>query len=421
MLRLPFALSSPSIHYTAMSLEDRLAKTAISVLREQLRPDRRVTIQPRAFVPPLLPPPPIEIPSEGDWPDSFRKSIDAALDKAWSPATIKTYRSAVNVFLKFCHAHRIPAAQTFPASDYLLCAFLASVQPSLSKNTIKNYLSGLRAWHVRNGFTFARSDRLNLLAKASRPLNSPTPPRPPVTLQMLTALARNLDLEHSFDCCVFACACTAFWGLARLGELIPAVYNFDRSQPPFPRVSAISKGRVGSLKLHLPWTKVKKWDGETIILPAQEEPVDPVAALNHHLSVNKLAPQALLFTYNDVHGSTLLLKKQFMSRCNAIWDAASPSSSAPTGHSFRIGGTSHLLLCGVHPDIIKQTGRWSSDSFLRYWRNLDTVIPNHTTKLNHRQHQLGEPRAALGCGLLPSGLASTAGASTSGARSKTTR
>jgi hypothetical protein len=44
-----------------------------------------------------------------------------------------------------------------------------------------------------------------------------------------------------------------------------------------------------------------------------------------------------------------------------------------TGHSFRIGGTTHLLLSGVPPDVVKTTGRWSSDAFLRYWRSTEQI------------------------------------------------
>lgn len=406
-----------------MSLDDILAKAATSVLIEQMWPDRRVRIQPRPFVLPVLPPPPtsVKVPVNGDWPESFAATINAALDRAWSAGTIKTYTSSINTFLKFCQTHRIPSDQTFPASDYLLCAFIAEVSPTLSKNTINNYLSGLRAWHIRNGYPFARSDRLNLIAKASRPLAKPLPPRPPVTLEMLDALANKLDLTHSRDACVFACACSAFWGLARLGELLPTSYTFDRQSPPFPHVRALSPGRAGSLKLSLPWTKVKKWDGETIILSLQEGLSNPVQALQSHLRVSSLSQDSLLFSYRDEHGITILLKRQFLARCSEIWETSGRDSQHHTGHSFRIGGTSHLLLCGVHPDIIKSAGRWSSDSFLRYWRNLDIVIPAHTSKAKRQSGLGGEPRASLGCGLLPSGVASPAGASTSAGRSKTAR
>lgn len=401
-----------------MSLDDILANVATSVLIEQMRPDRRVRIQPRAFVLPVLPPPPVKVPVDGNWPDSFCPSIDAALDRAWSAGTVKTYTSSINTFLKFCQSHRIPSEQTFPASDYLLCAFIAELSPSLSKNTISNYLCGLRAWHILNGYPFERSDRLNLIAKASRPLAKPLPPRPPVTLEMMEQLAAGLNLTDSRDVCIFACACTAFWGLARLGELLPGGYNFDRATPPFPSVQALSSGRSGSLKLMLPWTKVKKWDGETIILSVQEGVSNPVQAIQQHLRLNALAQDSLLFAYRDEHGLTFLLKRQFINCCTSIWKQTTSNSQSASGHSFRIGGTSHLLLCGVNPDIIKKSGRWSSDSFLRYWRNLDVVIPAHTTNASRRSGREGEPRAELGCGLLPSGVSSPAGASTSVARGR---
>lgn len=404
-----------------MSLEDILTKAAVSVLVEQMRPERRVRIAPRPFVLPVLPPPPIPVQPDAVWPASFQESINSALDHAWAPATVKAYKGSVNTFLKFCHAHRIPPAHTFPASDYLLCAFLADLSPTLSKHTIKNYLAGIRAWHIRNGHPFARSDRLNLLAKASRPLSAPNAPRPPVTMELMVALANNLDLTLPFDACVFACACSAFWGLARLGELLPATHNYDHKTPPFPRMLSLSPGRAGSLKLALPWTKVKKWDGEVIILPVQDKPCNPIFAINNHLQINALPKTSLLFSYHDHQQATVLLKKAFLDRCSDIWKTAAPATQMPTGHSFRIGGTSHLLMCGIHPDIIKQTGRWSSDSFLRYWRNLDVVIPNHTSNAKRQPGPVGEPRASLGCGLLPSGVASTAGPSTSGARSRTAR
>ncbi|KAF8573516.1 hypothetical protein K439DRAFT_1250648, partial [Ramaria rubella] len=58
----------------------------------------------------------------------------------------------------------------------------------------------------------------------------------------------------------------------------------------------------------------------------------------------------------------------FLNRCNQIWTAQGYPRS--TGHSFRIGGTMELLLTGVHPDVVKAMGQWSSDSFLVYWRSL---------------------------------------------------
>lgn len=275
----------------------------------------------------------------------------------------------------------------------------------MAQSTIKNYISGIRAWHIRNGYAFSRSDRLNLLTRASRPLANKNPPCAPVTLEMLLALHEHLQPLNPFNACVLACATTAFWGLARLGELLPASYNYDHKTPPFPKISSISPGSLDSRQILLPWTKVKKWSGETIYLSKQDNPADPIAALLNHLSVNDLPQSSILFSFKDTYGSSVLLKQQFLNRCNAVW--AKCGLTQTTGHSFRISGTSHLLICGVSPDIIKQSGRWSSDSFLRYWRNLETVIPKHTSRLSKllALGQGGEPRPGSGCGLQPPGLA----------------
>lgn len=392
-------MSFSSLPKSVQDARNELIVAGNAVLLEHMRPTRRVHLLPRSYSPPSLPPPPRETLVDGVWPESFQKSINKALDKAWASSTVKTYSHSIRTFLEFCKKHHIPPEQTFPSSDYLVCAFIAAQLETVSQSTIKNYISGIRAWHIRNGYAFSRSDRLNLLTRASRPLANKNPPRPPVTIEMLLALANKLDLQKPFDICVFACAACAFWGLARLGELLPTTYNFSHNPPPFPTPLSITQGSQDSLKVRLPWTKVKKWSGEDIYLTIQDNASDPVKALQKHLAINQFPETTILFSYKDVYGFSALLKYQFLARCNEIWSSCGLTRTS--GHSFRIGGTSHLLLCGVHPDIIKKSGRWSSDSFLRYWRNLDTVIPKHTSRLQQQSApgHGGEPRPGPGCGL----------------------
>jgi hypothetical protein len=67
------------------------------------------------------------------------------------------------------------------------------------------------------------------------------------------------------------------------------------------------------------------------------------------------------------------MRNAFLRRCNAIWSARGYPRC--TGHSFRLGGTTELLLAGVHPDIVKAMGQWSSDAFLVYWHSLGDLAP----------------------------------------------
>jgi hypothetical protein len=98
-----------------------------------------------------------------------------------------------------------------------------------------------------------------------------------------------------------------------------------------------------------------------------------------HLSLNKIPPELPLFSFHSPQGIRCLTKRKLLARCNEIWSAAGiPTAS---GHSFRIGGTTELLLAGVSPSVVQSLGRWSSDAFLRYWRSLELIAPLHIENL----------------------------------------
>ena len=48
--------------------------------------------------------------------------------------------------------------------------------------------------------------------------------------------------------------------------------------------------------------------------------------------------------------------------------------NAPSGHSFRIGGTLEYLLQGMSFEVMKSLGRWSSDAFRLYLREHAKVL-----------------------------------------------
>jgi hypothetical protein len=71
---------------------------------------------------------------------------------------------------------------------------------------------------------------------------------------------------------------------------------------------------------------------------------------------------------------------EFLEMCNSVWaDAGIPRI---TGHSFRIGRTTALLCSGVHPEIVKKMGRWTSDAFLQYWRSLGQLFAQQASNVS---------------------------------------
>jgi len=63
----------------------------------------------------------------------------------------------------------------------------------------------------------------------------------------------------------------------------------------------------------------------------------------------------------------------FLQRCNQVWVSAGFPDMP--GHAFCIGGATELLLQGVPPDVVATQGRWKSQAFLEYWRQINSILP----------------------------------------------
>ncbi|KAJ7101600.1 hypothetical protein C8R43DRAFT_1047893 [Mycena crocata] len=315
-------------------------------------------------------------------PLSVHTQVQETLQHAWSASTLDKYDNGLAHFHAFCDKHDVSHPFRLPASEFLLCAFASSHARTHASGTVGNKLSGVRAWHITNDVRWYGSLRLSYVLKGIDNLAPDAlPPRPPITLDMLWFLYDNLDFSDPFDVAVFACAVVAFWCQCRLGEILSTTERlFDPKL--IPTVSDLKPPctSAGSRLLHLPNTKVKRRKGEDTFMSKQRGFADPLSAVDKHLAMNALAGNDPLFAYRTRNGGILALtKRKFMARCNSIWGRFGLPLS--TGHCFRIGGTTELLLAGVPPDVVRILGRWSSDAFLRYWRSLERIAPLHVELL----------------------------------------
>jgi len=309
--------------------------------------------------------------------------IALTVHNAWNANTLTKYESGIRKFLSFCDRERIGNRFRIPASENLLCAFVATLAGEQSGDTIRNNLSAIRAWHIVNNLPYAAGLQLQYTLKGAQnmtPESSKRPLRPPVSWEMLQILDKELDHNDPEDCCVLACALVATSGQARLGELLPTCAS--RHNPSkHPSVSDLrpSSTAAGSRTLQLPTSKTTGRAGATIFLCSQNDCSDPISALETHLKANNLPRHYPLFSHRLRDGYVALTRRRFLKRCNEIWS----TYNLPfiTGHCFRIGGTTILLLRGVSPHIVKVMGRWSSDAFLRYWRSLEILAPMHAELL----------------------------------------
>lgn len=321
------------------------------------------------------------------------QKISHTLKHSWADSTLTNYTQSVNRYLAFCDRERIPTPCRIPASEFLLCAFAAESAGIHAGTTARNHISAVRAWHIAQNAVWNGNIRLQYVLTGVEnlaPNSSKRGPRPPITLEMLQLLYNHLDLRDPFDAAVFACATIAFWAQCRLGELLPTSSSIT-PQNSLPTRAHIhpAKNNTSARNLRLPRTKTHA-SGEDVTITPQNFPINPIAALNNHLHLNLLDASLPLFAFSTSCGPRNLNRARFLERCNSIWTAHGYPRS--TGHSFRIGGTTHLLLAGVSPDVVKVMGRWSSDAFHRYWRSTDALAAIHATNVSidssHKRRRL---------------------------------
>ncbi|KAJ7134103.1 hypothetical protein C8R46DRAFT_1362275 [Mycena filopes] len=261
---------------------------------------------------------------------------------------------------------RIPPALQLPTDEFVLCAFAASGAGVHAGSTARNNIAALKAWHIAQGQPWKGGSRLHYVlagVENMAPESSKRPPRPPINAKMLKVLHEGLDFASPRDEHYYPLPTTTRHYFTSPLAITCRALVATQNQPFY--VSPEQK---------------RKKSGDDVVLVPQRTPLDPQIALYMHLQVNKLPASAPLFAYRTATGVENLTRPKFLQRCNEIWQAVGYPRT--TGHSFRIGGTTELLLAGVAPDVVKAMGRWSSDAFHRYWRSLEDLAPLHAAHIS---------------------------------------
>ncbi|KDR79126.1 hypothetical protein GALMADRAFT_243004 [Galerina marginata CBS 339.88] len=235
-------------------------------------------------------------------PESHLTHLFEVMAFSLDQSTRESYAAGLLRFTQYCDSLNISEHKRMPASEILLASFIASHAGKIASSTVDTWLAGLHFWHT---------------------LSSQLAKRPPVTIEHLYALGSGLDFTNAFDAAVWAIACIAFWCCCRLGELL-------------------SFGEVNGTEYascRIPWTKTTLREGAMLSITARDDPSN-----------------APFFSFETAHGGWApMTKGWFLSRCNEVWVAAGLPEMP--GHSFRIGGATHLLLMGVAPDLVAVQGR----------------------------------------------------------------
>jgi hypothetical protein len=160
-----------------------------------------------------------------------------------------------------------------PASVILLASFIADSIGTCTGQCIRNWLNGLRLWHLYNRAEwFSHDSWITSLAKSADKEGIPIkrPPHHPVTHSHLLSLWRHLVLSSPVDAAIWFTALAAFWGCRCLGELLV------RSAPSFSFQHDTTRQTTGIR-------------GGECILTATNDLLCPIWALKNHFHINNIA------------------------------------------------------------------------------------------------------------------------------------
>ncbi|KAJ6486200.1 hypothetical protein C8R47DRAFT_533080 [Mycena vitilis] len=309
--------------------------------------------------------------------------IYQGLLRASTESTRESYGAGLLRYHQFCDEQGTPEHARLPADHLLLAAFYSAHIGQGSGKMLRNWMSGLRLWHLFNDAPWHGDESwMPSLKKAGdrAGVAFKRPPRGPVTKTHMRAFRASLDLATGFGAAAWANATSCFWGCRRLGELViksVSKFSIEHDTCRETRISFTVCDGLEVVAFHIVWTKTTTILGAECILTqtiGEDADLCPAWAFKNHLAVNDSPPpHTPLFAYKERGEWLPLTKDLFIKTSSAVYLAA--HLDHVFGHSYRIGGSLELLLAGVEPEVIMKLGGWTSLCFLIYWRRLEQVLP----------------------------------------------
>ena len=297
-----------------------------------------------------------------------------------APNTRCTYASAQRQFIEFCL--QMGLAAPCPADEKTLCLFTTLLANSIRHQSIKVYLSAVRALHIEHGFPdpLVNCQRLQQVIRGiKRSQGSTTSQRLPLTDSLMLNIVNTLDLSL-YDHTMFWAACNlAYFGLLRSAEFtVPSLAKFDTTL--HLQVSDQAFDHLDRPSCLCVWIKASKTDpfrkGCHIYIGTESAPLCAVFAMSAYLNRRGNNPGSLFLLQNGQPLSRELLSSWLKRLLTASGVPGNVSS-----HSFRIGAATVAARNGVHDHPIQALGRWTSNAYLTYIRTPAEALANITHRL----------------------------------------
>jgi hypothetical protein len=275
--------------------------------------------------------------------------------------TVKTYRTHLTAYLDFCKQLGIPPV---PVSEREVALFATFLARRLKPSSVKQYINIVRILHSEAGYghPFEQSWLVKTTLRGiDREKGCQVMRKAPITPVILLDIKRRLNLALPSDVLFWAACVIMFFGLLRKSNLFEpgkqltrdcfVVEEDQRSIIVLVKTSKNNQFRERVHKISLP-----------VLDP---HPLCPVSALvSAFRCLNTLTPTAPAF---PLSAATFARRLRLL-----VGDRPDISS-----HSFRRGGATWALSCGVPGEVIKVMGDWKSSAYLVYLDQIPQITMDY--------------------------------------------
>ena len=294
---------------------------------------------------------------------------------AFALSTSATCKSQLRAFLRFCLFFGYTPV---PCSALHLLQYIVFLARSLSASSIPNYLNLVRLLHLQYGYPnpleepLCKHQKTLLMRGIKRLHGAQVSQKLPITPDVLYKMQCHLNFACSFDATFWAACLVAFFSFFHKSNLLPpSTAKFD---PQLHLRNCDVRLYPWGIILVVRWSKTIQYRNRTLLVPVPKVAHSSLCPWSAVTRAFKLAgvyqstehASAPAFTYREGSALKALTYASFTNKLKLTLDKCGLDSALFSGHSFRRGGATFALHCGVPSDYIKLQGDWKSNAYERY-------------------------------------------------------
>ena len=298
----------------------------------------------------------------------------------YADSTRKSYLSHRRKYMSFVNLLGVPPV---PATSTTIARYAAFLARTMRPSSVRQYLNIIRLLHLESNYPNPLQDNWfvkTTLIGINRLLGVPAVRRTPVHPQLLLDISNLLHRDTIFDTMWWAAALVMFFGLLRKSNLLPDTLGGFDPRKQFTR-SDFSLTEEKSVLINVKYSKTNQFHARSFKLKllAFNHPLAPIPALLTAFAASPLSASAPAFV-SSRDGSPMT-GTQFTNRFKELVALSGRDPTTYASHSFRRGGASWALQCGVPGEIIQMLGDWKSDCYKQYLDSPPQHVHDHYREL----------------------------------------